>query len=271
MLAVSTKLYIELSRSEGEQWGFELDSMCIKEVRDGSTLANWNWWHPSRAVVKGDQVLDVNGKSESKAVLEMMKSANTLKVSLMRLGTVTTFGVKLIRSSESRLGFKLSEDLQVIRIDKTGALATWNATSPLLSVHLGDRILQIAQLTSPEKIFRFLGSSSDPELDVVMERSPRRLDSSTGAIYTQMECEAQLGKGQWQHMQPVPDAPEPERDVEEDAMKVVSDNRGLLASESFYRPGMLSFGCCLPMCSCEDLGGPACSPTLGHRGRARAQ
>eukprot|EP00913_Durusdinium_trenchii_P022567 g21198.t1 len=151
----------------------------------------------------------------------------------------------------TKLGVKLSEDLEVLRIDAFGAVASWNVSNPLLSIHLGDRILQAAKLVSPDKIFASL--QSEGELDLLVGRVERRLDASTGGICTYKECQAAYPDAdlRWANMQRVPDTPEgfPATQYAADtdchflaygAPK--GESRDFLASESFYRT--LSLRCC---------------------------
>lgn len=253
MLAASHKFAVELTRTQGEQWGFEVsEDMQIKCVNDASVLAIWNWWHASRAVLPGDQLVELNGLSQSKAILDMLKGSSAIKMVLTRHGAIaSTFGVKLAKTMGTKLGVKLSEDLEVLRIDAFGAVASWNVSNPLLSIHLGDRILQAAKLVSPDKIFASL--QSEGELDLLVGRVERRLDASTGGICTYKECQAAYPDAdlRWANMQRVPDTPEgfPATQYAADtdchflaygAPK--GESRDFLASESFYRT--LSLRCC---------------------------
>ncbi|CAK9055661.1 unnamed protein product [Durusdinium trenchii] len=246
MLAASHKFAVELTRTQGEQWGFEVsEDMQIKCVNDASVLAIWNWWHASRAVLPGDQLVELNGLSQSKAILDMLKGSSAIKMVLTRHGAIaSTFGVKLAKTMGTKLGVKLSEDLEVLRIDAFGAVASWNVSNPLLSIHLGDRILQAAKLVSPDKIFASL--QSEGELDLLVGRVERRLDASTGGICTYKECQAAYPDAdlRWANMQRVPDTPEgfPATQYAADtdchflaygAPK--GESRDFLASESFYR------------------------------------
>ena len=241
MLAGSIKFVVELKRAKGEAWGFDLtETMQIKQIDDSSVLAIWNWWHPSLAVVLGDQVVEVNGFSNSKGILDTLKVSNATRILLARHGAIaSTFSIKLVKTSGMKLGMKLNDDFGVIKIDVSGTLAAWNASNPLLSVHLGDRILQAGQLASSEKICERL--QFERELDLLVGRMQRRFDAASGLIRTYMECQIAYpdADSRWANMQVVPDVPDQgfpthaghflENEV------VAGDNRPLLASESFYR------------------------------------
>eukprot|EP00435_Cladocopium_sp_Y103_P021123 s1649_g5.t1 len=242
-LATAGRFEVELQRLKDQPWGLELGPDArLTRVVDGGLLARWNWRHPSRAVVQGDRLM-INGFSESKALQQCLKQSLGIRLAVMRQGAMSTFGIKLVKTVERKLGLKLSEDVEVTRIDPEGALALWNAANPLLEVHLGDRILQVGETATPEQIFRSLQSSS--ELDFLIGRCPRRLDAATGQILSHKECEAAYGKeavARWAAMQLVPDAPDHVREgvterqyLGAEGAEHGDENRPLLASESFYR------------------------------------
>lgn len=251
VLAAQCSIVVELHRSSGEDWGFDLKDSYLQSVHDGGLLAQWNWKHPSRAAVRGDQVM-VNGLSDGKVVQQQLKQSLAIKLTVMRQGTMTsTFGIKLVKTAGRKLGLKLSEDVEIINIDPQGALAFWNASHPLMEVHLGDRIWQVGETVSPEQIFRSLQSAT--ELDFLIGRCPRRLDSATGRVLSSKECEAIYGKDapvRWSKMQLVPVAPEQTRDIMVERQylggaELGGENRTLLASESFYRTRTFSLKQCL--------------------------
>ena len=216
------------------------ETLRINGVEDGGLLAAWNYHHPSSAAVQGDQVVEINGVAQSKGVMQMLKQSLSIKVEVMRHGSMTsTFGIKLVKTAEQKLGLKLSEAVEVIKIDPSGALASWNASHPLLAVHLGDRILQVGQTVAPEQIFRSL--QSDSVLEFVLGRVPRRWDATTQMVLSFQECQAIYGKEaekRWRDMKSLPDAPEQHRDITKERQFLEGaegDQRQLLASESFYR------------------------------------
>ncbi|CAK9026853.1 Uncharacterized protein SCF082_LOCUS17693, partial [Durusdinium trenchii] len=213
------KFSVELRRTALEGFGMDVspDTMEVLNLQDDGKVALWNQCHPFRAIVigdrivevNGDQLVELNGLSQSKAILDMLKGSSAIKMVLTRHGAIaSTFGVKLAKTMGTKLGVKLSEDLEVLRIDAFGAVASWNVSNPLLSIHLGDRILQAAKLVSPDKIFASL--QSEGELDLLVGRVERRLDASTGGICTYKECQAAYPDAdlRWANMQRVPDTPE---------------------------------------------------------------
>ena len=240
---VASSFEVQLQRETlGQPWGFQPGpEMRLQGILDGGLLARWNWRYPSQAALVGDQLVSVNGLSESKAVQQSLKQSLGINLALLRQSSMSTFGIKLLKTADKKLGFKLSEDVEVIRVDAQGALAAWNASNPLLEVHLGDRILQVGETLSREQIFRSL--QSNRELDFLIGRSPRRLDV-TGQVLSFKECEAVYGKeaeSRWAGMQPVPEAPEQVRAASPERRYLAAaeggENRSLLASESFYRMG----------------------------------
>jgi len=77
---------VELDRSSGGQLGIAMNttSLRIDRVVDTGLVTDWNNSNPDRRVLAGDQVLEVNGKSDPKEVVMECKKGQVLVFRLQR-------------------------------------------------------------------------------------------------------------------------------------------------------------------------------------------
>lgn len=201
-LVPHTKFTIELKRMVGETFGFEVnpDTMEVLRLKDDGKAAQWNRNNPFRCIVVGDRLVDVNGVHT--AMNRLIEDSLELYLVVARGSGAAfgTFGVKL--KVTDKLGFGLSQVLEVETVEAGGALQQWNGESTINRLRLGDRLLQVNGKTSPATIFFEL---KEPLVTLVVARAERRVDPGTGSILTLKECHAEWKDAdeRWKKMQPM--------------------------------------------------------------------
>ena len=201
-LVPHSKFAVQLHRSGDGPLGFGFEvnpeTLEVLSVADDGQVAQWNLWHPFRAIVVGDRIVEINGEVHS-ARYEVLMESFQIDMTLLRgqesgskgskgnsLAKYGTFGVSLSTYTEP-VGFGVSfSTLEVEKVEATGAVQKWNAANPINKLRMGDRLVQVNGKADPKSILAEL--KAQKELKLVVARAERRIDQNRSLLTLKESC-----------------------------------------------------------------------------------
>lgn len=156
---------IKLTRKDpSEPWGLGLRKSAIDDTLlimkpVGSALEAWEAANPTKTLKKCDEIISVNGQSGSAIIVDTLKSAVELNITLRRQIRIT---VELTKSGP--LGMKVEPGALTVGKLTDGMVMTYNKQcAPTLAINEGDQLISINDepMTKSEDLLAKLGNFNE--------------------------------------------------------------------------------------------------------------
>eukprot|EP00434_Breviolum_minutum_P005080 symbB.v1.2.004479.t1/scaffold254.1/size251309/2 len=143
---------IHVNRSSGQKLGLSVDnkSLEIKEIKDKSLIAEWNYTNPTRALQIGHRIKSVNGKTGLQGYNEEMlnPAIHDLHIEAVagtKLQKAPKFyHIRLDRSGGGKLGMQVEQpSLEIQNLAVGGLACKWNQEHPKERIRPGDSIVKV--------------------------------------------------------------------------------------------------------------------------------
>jgi len=141
-----------LNHPPGFKYGFAIDQTKAKGVpvlwvHTSGLIPMWNAEHPDKMIQAGDEVVECNGKTTAKEILEAMGADGTVKMKIQKAASVAKEFFAVLDNTIAKYGMQLKRlpdgCVMVEDVLPDGCVAKWNAANPEQAFKKGDRITEV--------------------------------------------------------------------------------------------------------------------------------